>query len=196
MSVMRACSPAPARIKGFSLVELMVALVVGMVVIGAVLALILSIIRSNNQTIAATRLTQELRATASVIAADLRRAGGVNDPLTIATAAGGNPFKTIELLDATATGCIRYGYANPAGGNFHAVSLSGGAVFIDVDDVAANATCGGGQRLNSAAVSIDNMTFTINGRRIDITLSGALQDDAAIRRTLTQTVFVRSVGGS
>lgn len=185
-----------SRMQGFSLVELMIAIALGLIVISAVLALVLSIIRSNNQTIAATRLTQELRATAAVIATDLKRAGGVNDPLTVATASGGNPFKTIELLDATATGCIRYGYAGAAGGNFHAVSLSGGSIFLDTDNVAANATCGGGQRLSSTIVTIDNLTFTITGRRIDVTLRGALQDDPTIRRSFTQSVFVRSVAGT
>lgn len=169
----------------------MVALVVGLIVIGAVLALILSIIRSNNQTIQATRLTQELRATIAVIAADIKRAGGVDDPLRAAT--GGNPFATIDTATA---GCIRYSYANAAGGNFHAVSLSNGAVFMDTGAIAAAATCGGGLQLSSGTVTIDTLTFTVNGRRIEVTLGGALQNDAEIQRTLSQTVFVRSVAGT
>ena len=59
---------------GFSLVELMIAMVVGLIVVGAVLALVVSMIRANNQTIQATRLTQELRATAAVIASEAKLA--------------------------------------------------------------------------------------------------------------------------
>ena len=193
---MRQRTPSYAKVAGFSLIEMMIALVLGLIVIGAVLGLVLSIMRSNNQTIQATRLSQELRATAAVIAADLRRAGGVIDPLTTATAAGGNPFKDITVLNAGTTGCIRYGYANATGGNFHAISRSGNAVFLDADNDAANATCGGGQRLSSPFATIENLTFVVTGRRIDVTLQGSLQSDASIRRSLTQTVFVRSIGGS
>jgi Tfp pilus assembly protein PilW len=57
------------RNAGFSLVELMVAMVLALIVIGAVIALVLSMMRANNQTISATRLTQELRATAALIEA-------------------------------------------------------------------------------------------------------------------------------
>lgn len=184
------------RSRGVSLVELMVAMVIGLIVIGAVIALVLSMMRANNQTIQATRLTQELRATAAVIATDLRRAGGVVDPLTTATAAGGNPFSAITVLDASQTGCIRYGYANAPGGNFHAISLSGGAVYLDADNTAASATCGGGQILSSTFVTISDLTFAVTGRRIDVTLRGQLQSDPEIQRTLTQTVFVRSVTGT
>ena len=37
---------------GFSLIELMVAMVLGLIVIGSVIALVLSMMRANNQTIA------------------------------------------------------------------------------------------------------------------------------------------------
>lgn len=189
--------PNGARVAaGFSLVELLVAMVVGLIVIGAVLALILSIIRSNNQTIQATRLNQELRATAAVIANDLKRSGGVDDPLTVATANAGQPLNPFAAIDAATPGCIRYAYANAPGGNFHAISLSNGAVFLDTGATLANATCGGGQQLSSGSVSIGALTFTVNGRRIDVTLQGSLADDASITRTFTQTVFVRSVAGS
>ena len=67
MSVMRARSPGRTGMRGLSLIELMVSLAIGLIVIGGVLGLVLSIIRSNNQTIQATRLTQELRAIASAV---------------------------------------------------------------------------------------------------------------------------------
>lgn len=184
------------RVAGFSLIELMVALVVGLVVIGAVLALILAVMRSNNQTILATRLTQELRATAAVIAADLRRAGGVDDPMTVATANAGRPLNPFADIDVSTPGCILYAYANAPGGNFHAISLSNGSVLLAAGATRAAAPCGAGQRLNSDGVDIDTLEFNVAGRRIDMTIAGALASDPEIRRTYTQTIFVRSVPGS
>lgn len=182
--------------RGFSLVELMVALAVGLIVIGSVLALVMSIIRANNQTIQATRLTQELRATAAVITSDLKRSGGVDDPMTVATANNGKPLNPFGTVDGATAGCILYSYANAAGGNFHAISRSNNAVFLDTGASAADATCGGGERLGSGAVSIDALNFAVTGRRIVVTLRGSLLSDPAISRTFTQTVFVRSVAGS
>lgn len=183
---------------GFSLVELMVAMVISLIVIGAVIALVLSMIRANNQTVAATRLTQELRATAALMASDLRRAGGVTDPLTAVTSNGGDPDTTFATIDTATAGCIRYAYADAEGGNFHAISLQGGAVFMDAGATAADATCDGGTRLSSPQVSITALTFTRAGRRIDITLRGTLVGNAdravinVVSRAFTQTVFVRS----
>ena len=65
--------------QGFSLIELMVALVLSLIVAAAVLALVLAIIRTNRATLQTTRLNQELRATLSVVANEVRRARGVED---------------------------------------------------------------------------------------------------------------------
>jgi type IV pilus assembly protein PilW len=191
------------RLAGFSLVELMVAMALGLIVLGAVIALVLSIIRSNNQTIQTTRLTQELRATASVIAADIKRARGVGDPL--AAAKQGNPFATIFLdgaanpPDGTVGSCVSYGYAGASGGGFHVIRLDNGKVSLGQASTAAGASCAlAGQALNSDQVTINSLTFEVTGRQITINLTGSLQGGdpavAAIRRTLSQTVFVRSVG--
>lgn len=188
----------PRLAGGFSLVELMVAMVIGLIVIGAVLALVLSMVRANNQTVGATRLTQELRATAGLMASDLKRAGGVTDPLTAATSNGGDPDTTFAAINTATAGCIRYAYAAAEGGSFHAISLQSGAVFMDGGATAADATCTGGTRLSSPQVSITELTFNRTGRRIDITLKGTLVGNAdravinVISRAFTQTVFVRS----
>jgi len=196
MSVMHGSQPwrrAPTRSRGFSLVELMVAMALGLIVVGAVVNLVLSIIQSNNQTIQATRLTQELRATASVIAADLKRARGVEDPFTTATQVGGNPFSAIDTATA---GCIRYSYANAAGGDFHTLSLSGDSVRLEAGAAAPACTSVTAERLNSPFITISGLTFVRDGRRITFTVSGSLADHPEIQRTLTQIVFIRSVSGS
>jgi prepilin-type N-terminal cleavage/methylation domain-containing protein len=193
-----------ARMRGFTLIELMVSIALGLIVMAAVLTLVLSIIRSNNQTIQTTRLTQELRATAAVIASDLKRARGVQDPL--AAAKQGNPYAVVHLdgvanpADGSVGQCISYGYANASGGGFHVIRLNAdGKVSLAEANTAAAATCGlAGQPLNSSQINISNLRFTINGRQITVTLTGSLIGGdaqlASVTRTLSQTVFIRSVG--
>lgn len=180
-----------AHASGFSLIELMVGMVLGLLVVSAVITLVLSIIQSNNQTIQATRLTQELRATAAVVAADIKRARGVDDPFATATQVGGNPYRAI---DSATVGCLRYSYANAPGGNFHTLSLSGGSVLLATGN--AQPACATGERLNSPFITISALTFAQNGRSITLTVTGALNGHPEIRRTLTQTVFIRSLAGT
>jgi type IV pilus assembly protein PilW len=187
---------------GFSLVELMIALVVGMIVVGAVLALILSMMRANNQTIQATRLTQELRATAAVIASDLKRAKGVTDPFAAAKV----PVAGIGTINTATAGCIIYAYQGGAGGNYRVIRLNANKVWLGATNVLANATCtlagppptATVQQLSSAQVNITALSFTVTGRKVDVTLTGSLANPNSgansITRTLTQTVFVRSIG--
>ena len=205
-------TPGSTRVRGFSLIELMVALVVGLIVIGAVLALIVAIMKSNRETLQATRLNQELRATMAVVAADIRRARGVPDPLTSATAAGGNPYKSVDTATA---GCIRYGYfdttdddgnSNTDDDNYHALYLFNGKVRRASKNLFADATCvlgAVGKQLGSDQVAITELSFTpattsATRREFEVTLTGHLVDNdaalASISRTIKQTVFVRSVG--
>jgi Tfp pilus assembly protein PilW len=199
----RSIRPTRARNTGFSLVELMIALVVGMIVVGAVLALVISMVRANNQTIQVTRLTQELRATAAIIANDLKRARGVADPL--AAAKQGNAFN--DLCKATVAANnerIWYGYAGALGGGYHLLRINNGKVEMGTTATPVDpVNCGipgdtQWQQLSSTQVNIGAMTFTVSGRKIDVTLTGTLTtgnpDVQGISRTLTQTVFVRSVG--
>ena len=188
---------------GFSLIELMVAMVLGLIVIGSVIALVLSMMRANNQTIASTRLTQELRALAALMSNDLRRAGGVIDPLTVATANAGNPNNPFAVIDTATAGCIRYSYANAEGGNFHAINLSNGAVFMVAAAANGDAECADAvTRLSSQQVTITGLTFQRQspcgtadaaGRCIRLTLTGRLTGDAAITRRYTQDIYVRSI---
>jgi hypothetical protein len=169
-----------------------------LIVVGAVLALIVSMIRANNQTIQATRLTQELRATAMVIASDLKRARGVSDPFAAAKV----PIAAIDTIDVSTPNCVIYGYQGASGGDYRVIHLdANNKVVLGATNVAANATCAlAGSVLSSDQVTIT--TLAINnpgaGRKFEITLTGSLADPnsgvGAITRTLTQTVFVRSIG--
>lgn len=195
----------PAR--GFSLVELMVGSVIGLIVVGAVTALVLSMMRSNRQTLQSTRLNQELRATLAVVANDLKRARGVDDPFTIATAAVGNVY---EGIDTSAAGCIRYAYAGGPGGDWRSIYLdtTNDRIVLSTAATQANADCDSdGVDLGSTQVAITNFTVSPQTasaaemkavRRFDITITGSLNDSdsglSGISRTMRQTVFIRSIG--
>lgn len=171
------------RQAGFTLIELMVAMVLGLIVIGAVLALVLSMIRSSNQTIQATRVTQELRATAAVVTSELQRAGSAADPFNITTTVA------LGAVNTGTAGCIIYSYADASGTVNRAISLSGGAVYM------GTTACGaGGTKLSSNGVTISAMTFARSGRNLTVTLTGYLPSNNSITRSYTQSVFAPGLG--
>src|SRR5699024_6114092 len=64
-----------SRQKGFTLVELMIALALGLIIIGGALSMVTSILATNISMLKITRLDQELKAVMMMITRDLRRAG-------------------------------------------------------------------------------------------------------------------------
>lgn len=192
--------------RGFSLVELMIAMVLGLIVSGAVLALVVAIIHSNRQTLQSTRLNQELRATLAVIANDLRRARAVDDPLSTAVVAGGNPYRAVSTATA---GCVVYAYDDAIDGPWHVIKLDSGRVVLQgaATKPASCSPAGTPEVLGSNQVEITGLTFTPTTtsttdeefvRAITVTIAGRLIDDdqslSTITRTMAQTVYVRSVG--
>lgn len=113
---------------GFSLVEMMVALVAGMVVVGAVLAFTVSSVRANSDYVQSTRLMQELRNVTDYMTVELKRAGYDEKAMKYVA----NPTSTAVskfapmLIDTTAgANCILYGY-DRANGNQGDVDLANG----------------------------------------------------------------------
>ena len=61
--------------KGFSLVELMVAMVAGLLLVAAVMALFATVLRANGIAMKVSRLNQEVQAITDMMARDIQRAG-------------------------------------------------------------------------------------------------------------------------
>lgn len=184
MNTSRKQQRAPGRVTGFTLIELMVAMVLGLIVIGAVLALSLSMIRANSDTIASTRLTQELRATVAAITAELQRAGSTDNPYNVTAA---NALGTITL--ANSDSCIRYSYSQAGTTVERAISVSGGAVYLGT-----TACGGGGTKLSSDQVSVSNLQFTRTGRALTVNITGQIPSKAGVYRQYSQTVFAPGLG--
>lgn len=100
----------PARAHGFSLVEMMISLVLGLIVVGAALMLVVSVVRANSETVRATQMTSELRATLGVVSKEVQRARLMRDPLLNVGNAdeANNPN---DLIDDNA--CLRFSYYDP-----------------------------------------------------------------------------------
>ena len=104
------------RNRGFTLIELMVALVLGLVVVGGVMGVFMSTYQANAQNIKAVRLNEEMRAIMSLMSRDIRRAGtrdlawrltlGTDNPFSTATA-----WKVSNMSGAAANSCVRLAYS-------------------------------------------------------------------------------------
>jgi len=200
-----------ARAAGFTLIEMMVAIVLGLLVVGAVLAFIVSLVRANSETVLSTRLNQELRATMALISNDVRRARGLMDPIA-AVGQGGSVANPYSVIDVATANCMRYSYAETTGGatNYRAVRLDAatGKVVMVRANTAGAATCNSaGTALNTDGIEITGLTFNNpggNARRIDVVLSGRLRNKPAFmsnnpgsdvtQKTIRQTVSIRANG--
>lgn len=203
---------APRRTaRGFTLLEMMVALVLGLLVVAAVLAFIFSLIRANSETVLSTRLNQELRATMALIANDLRRARGLSDPIAAVNQGGTvvNPYSTISVSGTK--DCVLYSYADSGATDYRAIRRNSatGKVELVRAATAGGATCAtAGTAVNSDGVDITGLQLEYapgsNGRRIEIALTGRLRSPPAYMgdnpsmsvtsKTVRQTISIRSNG--
>jgi prepilin-type N-terminal cleavage/methylation domain-containing protein len=209
---------------GVTLIEMMVAIVVGLIVIAAVLAFMVSVMKANRQNIESTRLMQEMRATAAVIAADVRRARGVTDPLATVKLVNGNPYREVRTTPVGNTsGCISFGYDGGASGPYRMIRRRNDKVELlgtasnqaTVDCSNAPATTNGSvvvMPLTSDQVRITSLTFQRlpldagtglepppeRTREVRMTMTGQLVNPDAqlanITRTITQSIYIRAIG--
>lgn len=129
---------SPQRQHGLSIIEFMVGLAVGLFVVGGAAKLFVDYIGSNRTLLLETRVNQDLRAAADLVARDLRRAGyWRNAPSALyigasAPTAASNPYAGIAYNGGT--GELTYAYAKDndnalaAGTEAFGFRASGGAL--------------------------------------------------------------------
>jgi prepilin-type N-terminal cleavage/methylation domain-containing protein len=121
------------RANGFSLVELMVALVAGLIVSYAVVAFTMSSLKSNAEYVQSSRLTQELRNSLDLVSREIRRAGYDENYMSFLSRSDGvTSAFTPVLLDnsnpsPTSGSCIIYAY-DRANGTPGTVDVDNGEV--------------------------------------------------------------------
>jgi prepilin-type N-terminal cleavage/methylation domain-containing protein len=162
---------AKASARGFSLIELLIAVTVALIVLGSALALMMSIMQANGQNITSTRLTQELRALTEIVARDVRRARYNQSAMNFVGEArdDDNGDGVVDINDwvptnayanvaislgasaasdsntATVDGqCIQYSYESAPGGAFRTISrqvIDGVGAIVLATNGAASPAC-------------------------------------------------------
>lgn len=103
----------PARVAGFSLVELMIAITIGLIIIGAVTLFTVRTMQAYSDHILSTRLTQELRTGMNLVVRELRRSGHDSTSVTrVLTTSSASGFDAVGV----AANCITYEYDRQVGG--------------------------------------------------------------------------------
>lgn len=133
------------RIGGFSLIELMIAMVAGLIVLGAVIAFTVSTVRAYGENIRSSRLTQDLRTSMTLIMRELRRAGFDGTSVTrVLTATSPSNFTAMTVSGE----CVVYRYDRGVGG------AGGSAQATEVRAIRRNAAAGTLQ-MNASTSTVD-----------------------------------------
>jgi prepilin-type N-terminal cleavage/methylation domain-containing protein len=134
---------AASQQRGFSLVELMIALTLGLVVMGGALSIVVSTLTTNTEALKITRLNQELRAVMMMLTRDLRRAGhwGLASEIVRASSSAELTLSATSGSNVTATSNVLNTFANLegkiVGRTLKQIGVGGGvglAVIQEADD--------------------------------------------------------------
>lgn len=196
--------------RGFTLVELMIAMAVSLIVALAAVGFVVSLIKANSENLKVTRLTQELRALSEVMGREIRRARYVADPVGLIATAGTINRDAITInavadCDATpvptGANCIVFSYDEPPDGVSPGVTVSR-SFWLDGTTLRLNPApivatpCAGGSRISTPEVRITNLCLERNNSEVRIVVAGELANSppglAGVSRTFSQTTYVRS----
>lgn len=197
---------------GLTLIELMIGMALGLIVIGATIGLALSLMRSNNDSIRAARLTQELRAMGDIVSAEVRRARSLVDPLAN-VGQGAAAFTTCNAISPglpvapetrNSSSCLVIAYqCNPSDGSgqYRMIRLASNGLVYRAHTAALTCPAGGTAatsdetQLNSAELVIDpaSSSFTrLATGAIEVSLRGHMATEPGVRRTVTRVIWPRS----
>ncbi|WP_019613146.1 prepilin-type N-terminal cleavage/methylation domain-containing protein [Psychromonas ossibalaenae] len=193
---------------GFSLVELLIALLLGSVLLAMVIGLYVTGISSGSKSLKYSRLRTDLQSIMSIMETDIRRAGFGGSEFMVAS--GGS--KTVDSINSADENCIVYYYnhnvaseisdSNKMGIRFEApeneIQFGTG-----VDPLAGNCYSSGtwtalsdkqfikitGLKFSESIVS--NAASTI--RSVSINLTGELVSDSSFTHSISTTVQVRNL---
>lgn len=206
--------------KGFTLIEILIGLGLGLFLLGNGLLIYSVLVKSFYDLVAGNRLEQQLRVSMNVMVQDIMRAGywasAKND---LKTGANTNPFMAAGVdITVPSSTCILFAYDSDSSGLIPTLNatnyderfgyrLSGTTLQTRaLTDSTFNCGSGSWQDLTDPnLVRISGLTFvltptviTISGtstltiRNVTVTLTGSLTKDAAITRTVSQTIRVRN----
>ncbi|MFL9590788.1 PilW family protein [Aeromonas schubertii] len=210
------------RSRGFSLVELMVAMVAGLLLVAAVSALFASVVRANKTALQVSRLNQEVQAITDMMARDIQRAGYDANAANNTLLSGAVSDFYFNAATDISSGCIVVSYdgrdqTDPSGDNgvvgdkevaiysyrsdksIWMVELSA-AVSTSVPSLSACQN--GGQRLSTDnTIEITNLTFSLmagsvssGARTIRIAIDGRDKSSPSLTLSLQRDIKLRNDG--
>jgi Tfp pilus assembly protein PilW len=211
--LVRLSVPAAARQRGLSLVELLIGVAMGLFIVAGVTAIAASQLSDNRKLLLESQIQQDLRASADVIARELRRAGlwdfAVTTVHTTAAPASRNPYQDLSNPSAT---LINFTYKRGPGQDgpygFQLVnevlqSRLGNAGWQDLTDrrsvriteFSVTTTAPAMAQVACTKLCSDNTTScwpTVQMREFDVAITGQALTDPAIQRTLRVKVRNRN----
>ena len=172
----------PTKEKGFTLIELMIAMMLGLIVIGGALSIYISTIKSSSDVVNSARLNYDLDSTMQLMINDIRRAGYTGGAVAGANAVNNNFAQAttdIQIRNvANPTTAINSGncilYTYDADGDdvvdtneYYGFRLNGAVLEMRITGTVATAqSCGVNAEWNNAVdenkVSISSLSFDDN----------------------------------
>jgi len=154
---------------GYSLIEIMIALLLGLIVVAATITIYITTIRGSSDIIKSARLNHDLESAMSLMVNDIRRAGYWGGAIAGADSST-NPF-TIGTanIQIPMAACILYSYdadndRAPDNGEYYGFKLQSGAIKIRSADTAETTTdctgIGWSTLTVEESVNITGLTFT------------------------------------
>lgn len=207
------------KMKGFTFVELLVALAVNLVLFAGLITIFLSNIKYYHTSINVNRLNQQLQTVVLLMSNEIRRAGyWANAQNDIGSTTNNNPFMA-GGTDITVSGsCILFTYDSNSDGSLPSIAsgsdderygfrLSGQTLQARTYGSAYDCATAAGNWDNvtdSNVIQITALTFTLNTytiatgpgnkglvqRSVDISITGRLTSDNTVTKTLTKHVRI------
>lgn len=198
---------------GFTLIELMIAMLIGLIVAGATITIYIITIKGSSDTLKSARLNQDLSVAMLVMTNDIRRAGYWGGAITGANLTT-NPFTDVMVRDVGATAgaltgnCITYSYdadawevtvppydpltdsTAPSASEYFGFRLVNGAIQIKTSGTTSLApACGDGVWVNLT----DSDQFTVTSLLFDLTADNTATNSSG--NTVTARQIEISIDG-
>ena len=154
---------------GFSLIELMIAILIGLIVLAATIVIYITTIQSSSNTIRSAQLNQDLGMAMTIMTNDIRRAGYWGGAVA-GSDSRTNPFSEFQIHDfgGDADACILYMYdgldsdsvVDPQ--EYYGFRVNGNTIEIKSGGSSTVADCTGGtwvDMLDSQDIEVTSLTF-------------------------------------
>lgn len=205
------------REAGLSLIETMVGLAVGLFIVGGAVKLFVDNMDSNRRLLVETRVNQDLRAAADLIARDLRRSGYWQNALSASPAAS-NPYSATSPSGAASASQVTYSLSRDDPGAENDILDANEMLGFRLNNNAIDMRVGTWQQLTDpSSVIVTEFTVTpvvrevplgqfctpacaasapgcptLKVRRFDIVLRGRAPGDSNVTREISESVRLRN----